>query len=126
MLRGGGAIPWENINYKASFPPVHPPIFKISQERQERREHSRSARAQIRSTALMGSYFSPCAVFETRLGQIKANTAARFPGESNCTAGQRHGDAKGFEKSLNLLTKLWLKAKRNVLYLRTARTPVPP
>lgn len=33
----------------------------------------------------MGSYFSPCAVIETRLGQLNANTAAHFPGESNCT-----------------------------------------
>lgn len=126
MLRGGGAVPWENINYRASFPPVHPPIFGISQEKQERREHSRSARARIRSTALLGTYFGSCAVTETRLGQINANTAAHFPGESNRTAGRRRGDTRGFRKSLNLLTKLWLNANRNVLYPRTARTSVPP
>lgn len=85
MLQGGGTVPWENINYEASFSPLHPPIFKISQERQDRREHSPSARAQIRSRVLMGSYSSPCAVIETRPGQLNANAAAHFLGESTCT-----------------------------------------
>lgn len=115
-MRGGGAVPWENINYTASFFPLHSPILKISQERQDEREHSRSARAQIRSGALMGSYFSPCAVIETRLGQINANTAAHFPGASNCTAGRLDGDNRlmSFRKTLTYSTLVKREKKRSV------------
>lgn len=86
VLRGGGAVPWENINYKASPPSTPTPSPPSPSHFQDFTAKAGQAGAlgecwgsdQERET--QGKLFQPAAGIETRPGHRHANTLRAFPG----------------------------------------------
>lgn len=117
MLRGGGAVPWENINYKASFFFFSPSHFPDFTGKAGQTAALAQCSAPIWSRVVRWSYFSLCAVIEVRLGQLPAHNA--FPGRTKLLVDEHCATLCW----MNLLWpgNKWINIMQSLLYVHIIR-----